>query len=192
MANKLIKKKATIQKVVKKQKPVVEVAAAHVAESVHAHQTFTLPAGEYFAAVGRRKSATARARVYATPGDFVVNNQVVGEYFRGVPNASSLYNLPFQVTETLGKYAVSVKVGGSGIHAQIDAVNHAVSRALIKVDPELRPLLKKNGLLSRDDRMKETRKIGTGGKARRTKQSPDAAYRCRCREPGRRVSSTRR
>lgn len=170
MANKLLKKKTAIQKIVKKQKPATTVEAERSNEVTHS--SFTMPTGEFSAAVGRRKTATARVRVYQQPGDFVVNNQLVSEYFSGVINAPSLYNLPLIVTDSQGKFAISVKVSGSGIRAQIDAVNHGVARALIKADPELRLLLKKNGLLSRDDRMKETRKIGTGGKARRRKQSP--------------------
>ena len=170
MANKLLKKKTTIQKVVKKQKPATAVMAEKSQDTTHA--SLTLPTGEYAAAVGRRKTATARVRVYTQPGDFIVNGQLVSEYFQGVINAPSLYNLPLVVTDTQGKYAITVKVSGSGMRAQIGAVNHGLARALIKADPELRPVLKKNGLLERDDRMKETRKIGMGGKARRKKQSP--------------------
>jgi len=177
MANKLVKKKV-VQKVVKKQKPVVESTgqAAHsgaaTAATGVAAKILVVPHGEFTAAVGRRKTATARARIYKTAGDFVVNGMLVSEYFRGIGNAPTLYNLPLVTAGAQGKFAISVKVAGSGINAQLDAVNHAVSRALIKVDPELRTVLKKVGLLSRDDRMKETRKIGMGGKARRRKQSP--------------------
>ncbi len=169
MANKLLKKKS-IQKVVKKQKPQANVAADRNHDTAHA--TFTMPTGSFSAAVGRRKTATARVRVYDQPGDFVVNNKLVSEYFSGIINAPSLYNLPLVTTDSQGKYAISVKVSGAGLRAQVDAVNHGIARALIKIDPELRSLLKKAGLLTRDDRMKETRKIGTGGKARRMKQSP--------------------
>jgi small subunit ribosomal protein S9 len=168
MANKL-KKKNTVQKVVKKQKAAPVMAA----KQAHGEQvTIALPQGEFVAAVGRRKTATARVRVYKQPGDFIVNNKVVGEYFSGVINAPTLYNLPLVTADVQGKYAISVKVSGSGLPAQLGALAHGISRALIKIDPELRPVLKKRGLLSRDDRMKETRKIGTGGKARRAKQSP--------------------
>lgn len=169
MANKL-KKKSSVQKVVKKQRPQQTVMAEKATRG--AQPQVAMPQGEYVSAVGRRKTATARVRVYKQAGDFVVNGKIVGDYFKNIPNAPTLYTLPFVTSDTQGKYAVSVKVSGSGIRAQVDAVNHGVSRALIKLDPELRSVLKKKGLLSRDDRMKETRKIGTGGKARRTKQSP--------------------
>jgi small subunit ribosomal protein S9 len=170
MANKLLKKKNTVQKVVKKQKAPAQLGSEKVARTPLAN--VTIPKGEYVSAVGRRKTATARVRVYKEAGDFVVNGKVVGEYFRNVQNAPTLYNQPFQVSDTQGKHAVSVKVSGSGISSQLDAVVHGVARALIKLNPDLRPVVKKKGLLTRDDRMKETRKMGKGGKARRTKQSP--------------------
>lgn len=170
MANKLGKKKSTIQKVVKKVKPVVGGSNKQASKMVSS--TFSLPAGEYLASVGRRKTATARVRLYKQAGDFVVNNKIVGEYFGGIQNASARYNLPLVTTDLVGKYAISVKVNGSGLAAQLDAVNHGVARALVQMNPELRLVLKQAGLLVRDDRMKETRKMGTGGKARRAKQSP--------------------
>ncbi len=171
MANKLLKKKTTVQKVVKKQKAQPAMGAQKSARPAGAAH-FSLPNGEFVTAVGRRKTATARVRVYKEAGDFVVNDLLVSEYFRSVVGAPSLFNLPMITSDVLGKYAISAKVTGSGLRAQIDAVNHAVSRALLKINPEFRLELKKKGLLTRDDRMKETRKIGTGGKARRTKQSP--------------------
>jgi small subunit ribosomal protein S9 len=167
MANKL-KKKTVVQKVVKKQKAAAPVHADKAKIPSH----LSVPKGEFVAAVGRRKTATARVRIYQEAGDFVVNNKVVGEYFASVPHAPTLYTQPFTVTDTQGKYAVTVKVEGSGLNAQLDAVVHGIARALVKLNPDLRPLLKTFSLLSRDDRMKETRKIGTGGKARRAKQSP--------------------
>lgn len=167
MANKL-KKKTAVQKVVKKVKPVSHTQT----ERVKLPANVTLPKGEFTYAVGRRKTATARVRVYKEAGDFIVNNKVVGEYFANVTNAPTTYTKPFILTETQGKFAVTVKVEGSGTASQLDAVVHGIARALVKLNPEYRTLLKKEGLLSRDDRMRETRKIGTGGKARRAKQSP--------------------
>ncbi len=168
MANKLVKKKTTIQKVVKKIKTDAPLAA----KTLPGAKTLHNPGGEYVTAVGRRKTATARVRLYKAPGDFSVNDRLVSQYFQSVLKAPAFYMKPFTVTGTQGKYATTVKVGGSGIQAQLEAIMHATSRALLKISPELRPLLKAEGLLERDDRMKETRKIGHGGKARRTKQSP--------------------
>lgn len=170
MAQKLKKKNTSVKKIVKKA-PVVKarVSAGKVANQ---ETNFTIPNVEYVEAVGRRKTAIARVRLYKKPGDFVVNQTLVGTYFSNISQAVSIYNLPFVVTDTVGDYAVTVKVSGSGISSQAGAVSHGLSRCLVALNPDFRTLLKKAGLLTRDDRMKETRKIGTGGKARRKRQSP--------------------
>jgi len=131
-----------------------------------------IPNVKYIEGIGRRKAAVARVRIYETEGDFIVNNQKASKYFSGVINAVKLYNKPFEITDTKGKFTVTVKVNGSGIKAQLGAVTHGLSRALIKYDVAFRALLKPEGYLTRDDRMKETRKPGRGGKARRKRQSP--------------------
>lgn len=159
-------KKSQVQKIVKKEKTPKHQEKSSVGLIMHS------PKGDYVASVGRRKVATARVRLYPKPGDFLVNGLAVGKYFQAIPGAASLYNLPFTLTNTLGQYAVTVKIIGGGVHGQIDALTHALSRAMIKLNPDYRPLFKPTGLLSRDDRMKESRKIGTGGKARRKRQSP--------------------
>ncbi|MCB9813032.1 MAG: 30S ribosomal protein S9 [Pseudomonadales bacterium] len=131
-----------------------------------------MPTGKYYEAVGRRKVATARVRLFEATGDFIVNDKVVGKYFDSISDAALRYNNPFELTGTKGKFSVLVKVSGSGKSAQLDAMVHGISRALVKFDPAYKTLLKTEGLMSRDDRMKETRKIGMGGKARRKRQSP--------------------
>lgn len=129
-------------------------------------------------AVGRRKTATARIRLYksgSVPGfegvQMVVNGVDASIYFPG-ETAKAAYRQPFFVTESLKDYAVSAKVSGSGKAGQLGAVVHGIARALVAHNPELRPSLKAAGLLTRDSRAKERRKVGTGGKARRRKQSP--------------------
>jgi small subunit ribosomal protein S9 len=169
MANKLSKKSTTkIQKIVKKTKPEV-VAKSGKAPVVSA---FVAPKVPYTEGIGRRKVATARVRIYKTPGDFIVNDMAAGAYFTGITSASEVYNQPFALTNTKHEFTVSCKVSGSGIAAQLDAVVHGITRALIKYDPSFKGVLKAQGLVTRDDRMKETRKIGMGGKARRQRQSP--------------------
>lgn len=168
MALKLSKKKTTAQKVVKKTIKVKKVAPRVAAVT----GLLTMPTGKYTEAVGRRKVATARVRLYESDGDFIVNDKVVSQYFNTIPNVASRYTVPFELTGTKGKFSVSVKVLGSGQASQLEAMIHGISRALVKFDPGFKVLLKSSGLLSRDDRMKETRKIGTGGKARRKRQSP--------------------
>lgn len=127
---------------------------------------------DYTYAVGRRKSATARVRLYKKKGDLLVNGMAAGKYFSSKLDVAS-YLTPFALTNTTDKFSFSAKIEGSGKMSQLGALVHGLSRALALVDVvEYRPVLKSHGLLTRDDRMKESRKIGTGGKARRKKQSP--------------------
>ncbi len=130
------------------------------------------PQGEYTEGIGRRKVAVARVRIYQEEGDFIVNDQLAADYFSGIPLAAIKFNEPFVVTKTEDDFAVTVHVSGSGKSAQLDAVRHGLARALEEFDPKTRSFLKEKGLLTRDYRMKETRKPGRGGKARRKRQSP--------------------
>ncbi len=126
---------------------------------------------DYVYALGRRKTATARVRLYRKSGDMIVNEKAIGQYFNGEV-AHALYMRPFEITGTVGKLSFSAKVEGGGKESQLDAVIHGLSRSLVKIDETYKSLLRKAGLLTRDPRMKESRKVGTGGKARRKKQSP--------------------
>lgn len=123
------------------------------------------------ATVGRRKEAVARVRLNPGNGQITINGKPIAEYFLG-PILQKLYNKPLEVTKTLSKYAISVKVSGGGQVAQLDAVVHGISRAIAKLEPDLRTTLKKEGLLTRDARVKERRKFGHAHKARAKKQSP--------------------
>ena len=126
----------------------------------------------YFYAVGRRKSASARVRLFKGKGDDLVNDLAAGKYFPGAVN-KVLPDRPFVLTETLGKYYFTVRVIGSGKNGQLQAVIHGIARTLSLADREkFRPQLKKAGLLTRDPRERERRMVGMGGKARRAKQSP--------------------
>jgi small subunit ribosomal protein S9 len=167
MAIKMSKKTGKAQKVVKKPKKIVNKK-----DKTSIEQNFKIPNGKYIEAVGRRKVAIARVRIYEGQGDSVVNGKLISEYFANVKNAPAFYMKPFELTGSKGKFAVTVKVFGSGVTAQLDAVIHGIARALVKYNPEFRTFLKPAGYLTRDDRMKETRKIGMGGKARRKRQSP--------------------
>lgn len=121
--------------------------------------------------VGRRKEAIARVRLSLGKGQITVNGKPITEYFSGVLFQKK-YQRPLEITKTEGKYTISAKVVGGGRVSQVDAVVHGISRAIAKIDPTLRTLLKKDGLLTRDARVKERRKYGHAQKARAMKQSP--------------------
>ncbi|MFC1790727.1 30S ribosomal protein S9 [Patescibacteria group bacterium] len=127
---------------------------------------------EYIYAVGRRKNASARVRLYLKKGKMIVNGLPIAKYFPG-PVAEIAYNRPFKVCDCLGKFYATVKVVGSGKESQLLAIIHGLARTLDKADREkYHPVLKKNGLLTRDSRQRERRKAGQAGRARHKKQSP--------------------
>lgn len=123
-------------------------------------------------AVGRRKTASVRIRLYRGKGVSMINDKPIAEYFSSVDPMGMFFLKPFQLTGTSSTVYVTAKVVGSGLRAQEDAFINGVAKALVLVDPSYRVVLRKAGLLTRDARMKESRKMGTGGKARREKQSP--------------------
>ncbi|MGD9100211.1 MAG: 30S ribosomal protein S9 [Anaerolineae bacterium] len=116
--------------------------------------------GQYYEGLGRRKRATARVRLYpGGSGQITVNEKPANEYFPRLGDLG-LMTEPLQVTETESRYDVTVRVNGGGITGQRDAVCMGIARALLKVDPELKPLLRKGGFLTRDSREKERKKPG--------------------------------
>lgn len=127
---------------------------------------------DYLYGVGRRRTASARVRVYRGKAENTVNGMVVAKYFPGEIAAKAIAK-PFGATETSDKYYFSGKVVGGGQESQLEAMVLAISRALIKVAPDKnKVVLKKLGLLTRDSRERQRRMVGKGGKARRAKQSP--------------------
>lgn len=123
-------------------------------------------------AVGRRREAVARVRLFKGQGQLTVNGKPISEYFKGFI-AQKLYQRPFELTKTLGELSGSVKVIGGGVHSQLEATVHGIARALQILDKDKhRGILKSDGLLTRDSRSRERRKIGQGGRARAKKQSP--------------------
>lgn len=121
--------------------------------------------------IGRRKEAVARVWIDAGNGQILINGKPIVEYFPGLV-LQKIYSKPFEITQTAGKYTVSVKVIGGGQASQLGAVVHGIARAIAKADPTLRTALKKEGFLTRDARAKERRKYGLAQKARAKKQSP--------------------
>lgn len=140
---------------------------------------------KYFEGIGRRKSSIARVRLYIIPtnkeisvndnkikkGTIIVNNKDVAQYFSGTV-FNQKYLQPLHLTQSLDRYAFIVKINGGGLIGQLESMILGISRALEKVDENNRLILKKEKLLTRDSRIRERRKPGTGGKARRKKQSP--------------------
>ena len=165
-----LKKKGPAQKPVKKAKPKKVVSFKNQPRS----KELPKMQGRYIEGIGRRKVATARVRLYLEMKEslFLVNQKLAVDYFAHEAFANQYLNRPFEVVGLKTAPVVSVKVSGSGISAQLEAVIHGLARALVKLNPEYKPLLRQAGMLTRDDRMKETRKIGRGGKARRKRQSP--------------------
>ncbi len=108
---------------------------------------------------GRRKHSVARVRLVPGEGKIVINKRDISDYF-GLETLKLIVKQPLALTETIGKYDVLVNAHGGGIAGQAGAIRHGISRALLKADPELRPVLKKEGFLTRDPRMKERKKYG--------------------------------
>ena len=128
--------------------------------------------GQYVAATGRRKRAIARVKIWDKKGSIIINDIPADKYFPLFTHQVR-YQEPLRVTNTLGKVTIRVTVKGSGPTGQVGAVIHGIARCLIKLDQaDHKSILKKYGYLTRDSRKKERRKVGTGGKARRQKQSP--------------------
>jgi small subunit ribosomal protein S9 len=108
---------------------------------------------------GRRKTAIARVYLKEGKGEIVVNKRVAKDYF---PTGTLQYivNQPFLLTETTGKYDVTVNVDGGGIRGQAEAVRLGISKALIELNADWKPVLKEQGLTTRDPRMVERKKPG--------------------------------
>jgi len=117
---------------------------------------------------GRRKTSVARVRLVPGEGNVTINGREMQAYF-GLKTLELIVRQPLNLTETVDKYDVIAKVEGGGASGQAGAIRHGISRALLKLDAELRPALKKAGFLTRDPREKERRKYGLK-KARKASQ----------------------
>ncbi|MFV9671857.1 MAG: 30S ribosomal protein S9 [Acidimicrobiia bacterium] len=119
-------------------------------------------------ATGRRKTSVARVRLLDGTGQFTLNGKSLDDYF---PEAAHRIRVvePLRITELEGRYDVNATLEGGGTTGQSDALRLGISRALVEIDPELRQVLKKAGLLRRDDRKVERKKYGLR-KARRAPQ----------------------
>ena len=108
---------------------------------------------------GRRKTATARTRIYAGSGGITVNGRNFEDYFPR-KTLQMIIRQPLKLTKTLEKFNIACRVTGGGLSGQAQAVRHGISRALLEFDPEMRGVLKRAGFLTRDSRVKERKKYG--------------------------------
>ena len=117
---------------------------------------------------GRRKSSVARVFLKPGKGNITINKRSLDDYF-GLETLKVIVRQPLEATQTSGQYDINITVKGGGTTGQAGAIRHGISRALCEADPDFRPVLKKEGFLTRDPRMKERKKYGLK-KARRAPQ----------------------
>ncbi len=121
----------------------------------------------YFYGTGRRKTAVAQVRLLPGNGSIIINGTPYEELFTHLEHRRTILQ-PLLVTESLGKYNAVIKTAGGGISGQSGAISHGIARALVRADENLKPLLRQNGLLTRDPRVNERKKVGL----RRARKAP--------------------
>lgn len=141
---------------------------------------------QYYEGVGRRREAVARVRLYIltkgkditingskiNKGQIMINGKTIEEVMPHDYDKQRILR-PLRVTNSDDRFAISIKTAGGGHNGQVEAIQHGLSRSLVLVDKDTyKPLLKQEGLLTRDPRSRQRRMVGKGGKARRAKQSP--------------------
>lgn len=125
---------------------------------------------QIYLTTGKRKCAIARAKLDTGSGEIRINMMPLENYFPS-ENLRMLIKNPLELTGTTGKYDISVNVQGGGVRGQAEAVRHSIAKALLAVNPTLRITLKKEGLLTRDSRVKERKKYGQKGARKRFQYS---------------------
>jgi small subunit ribosomal protein S9 len=120
---------------------------------------------EYYG-TGKRKSSTARVRLLPGAGQVIVNKRDLSEYFKN-ETQRTVIRYPLAVTDNLGKFDIRAIVSGGGTSGQAGAIRLGIANALLQFNAELRPRLKRAGLLSRDSRIKERKKYGQKGARKR-------------------------
>ena len=122
----------------------------------------------YYYGTGRRKSSVARVRLYAGTGKITINGRDIDDYF-GLETLKLIVRQPMALTDTLGQFDVVCTVAGGGVSGQAGAIRHGITRALVDYDADLKSVLSNAGLVTRDAREVERKKVGLR-KARRAKQ----------------------
>ena len=161
-------KKNPVKKVLEK-KEKGKIKDISITESGKGVEKKTVKPTRYFEGVGRRKSAVARVRLF-TQGekDILVNKKPYKDYFSILEYQQTVI-ASLEKMKSLGRFSVSVKVKGGGLHAQAEAIRHGAARALLKFNPDFRKKLRKAGFLTRDPRARERKKFGLK-RARRAPQ----------------------
>jgi len=121
----------------------------------------------YFYGTGRRKTAIAQVRLLPGKGNIIINGVPYEERFPRIEHRQVIQQ-PLLVTDNVSKYNVVVKVTGGGVSGQSGAISHGIAQALIRADENLKPILRQNGLVTRDSRVKERKKVGL----RRARKAP--------------------
>lgn len=121
---------------------------------------------QIYLATGKRKSAIARAKIEPGSGEIKVNMMPVDTYFP-MEEMRSLIKTPLELTGTTDKYNIFVNVHGGGVRGQAEAIRHAIAKAILAVNPTAKNSLRKEGLLTRDSRVKERKKYGQKGARKR-------------------------
>ena len=152
-----------------KKKKVEEAPQAAVVHAAEAKKVFVaprprskpaLPSGLKYYGTGRRKEATAKVWLTPGTGKMTLNGKTLKEYFCGRHLLEFIATRPFVATQTTGKYDVYAELLGGGVPSQADAVRMGIARALVVLNPALKTILKHEGLMTRDPRMKERKKYG--------------------------------
>ena len=142
---------------------IEEAAEVQTAEAQEGQQAQAGSQKIQYWGTGRRKTAVARVRLIpGGTGQVIINKRTLEDYFPREDHRKMIFQ-PFEVTNLMGKFDVYVNVRGGGISGQAGAIRHGIARALLEYNPELRPILRKAGLLTRDPRMKERKKYGQKG-----------------------------
>jgi small subunit ribosomal protein S9 len=115
--------------------------------------------GRYFHGTGRRKSSVARVRLYPGAGEHTINDKPLGEVFTRIKHRHDILR-PLELTNSQDKFHAQIKVAGGGITGWADAIRHGMARALVAADGSMLKVLRQNGMLTRDSRVKERKKYG--------------------------------
>jgi small subunit ribosomal protein S9 len=113
----------------------------------------------YDRGTGKRKCAIAQVKLFSGKGEIVINGKPYDDFFPRLEHRRNIEQ-PFKTTDTVGKYHVEIKVTGGGVTGQAEAIRHGIARALVATNEQFRPMLRQEGLLTRDARVKERKKYG--------------------------------